>query len=90
MGAVTDRHGRWRQINGRTDKCLWPRVFIDDYGIRHAVLLSFDGGITGPVLLCSGHRARATGVQENYPPLTCIECVAKNTDMPEDDVDDEA
>jgi hypothetical protein len=88
MGAVTDRQGRWRQINGRTDECLWPRVFIDDHGVKHAVLLSFDNGMTGPVMVCTGHRAFRTGVQENYPALTCLACIVKNPMMPEDDVDD--
>lgn len=87
MGAVTDRRGRWRQINGRTDQCLWPRVFIDDHGVRHAVL-SFDDGETGPILICNGHRAHRTGVQEDYPSLTCLACIVKNPSMPEDDVDE--
>lgn len=89
MGAVTSPYGRWRQTSDK-GKCLWPRVFIDDHGVRHAVLLSFDAHVTGPVLVCTGHRAFRTGVQEKYPALTCITCIAKNPMMPEDDVDDDA
>jgi hypothetical protein len=79
--VLVDRDGRWRQQDLR-GTCLWPRTFHDDHGVTHAVLLAFDNRMTGPVLMCTGHRAHRTGVDEDYKPITCLACIVKNPQFP--------
>lgn len=87
MGLV-DRDGRWRQTDSK-GRCLWPRTFHDDHGLTHALLLSFDGGLTRPILVCSGHVAHRTGVDERNKPLTCLTCLVKATNVKYDLEDDD-
>lgn len=87
MGLV-DRDGRWRQTD-RKGRCLWPRTFHDDHGITHAVLLSFDDYTTKPVLVCTGHTAYRTGVDEYNKPLTCLTCLVKTPQIEYNRGDDE-
>ncbi len=81
-GPLIKRDGHWRQVD-RKGNCLWPRTFRDDHGVRHAVILSFDNGMEGPVLMCTGHRAHKTGVDEDYRPLTCLVCIVRDPWFPD-------
>lgn len=86
--ALVDGSGRWRQLDIRGN-CLWPRTFHDDHGITHAVLLSFDNGLERPVLVCTGHTAHRTGVDEHNQPLTCLTCLVKTPQIKYDQEDDD-
>lgn len=74
--------GRWRQVD-RNGVCLWPRTFVDDDNVRHAVNLSFDDYREGPVVVCTGHRTAATGVEDRVGPLTCLACLVRNPPFPQ-------
>lgn len=77
MGLV-DRDGRWR-LEDRRGRSLWPRTFHDDHGVTHAVLLSVDAGAARhearPILVCTGHVARRSGVDVRNQALTCLWCI---------------
>ena len=83
--------GRWRQLDARGHS-LWPRTYHDDHGVTHAVLLSFDNGLTRPILVCTKHVAHSHGVDERNEPLTCLTCLVKcpqiRYDREEEDVDE--
>lgn len=84
--SLVDRDGRWRQIDQR-GRSLWPRTFHDDHGVTHALLLDSDWTVK-PILVCTGHTAHRTGVDERNKPLTCLTCIVKTPQIRYDQEDD--